>query len=171
MNRFVTGIALALILSSMTARANDVLAVQAEIDRTVWKAFQAAFESLDGDALNAVYAESVLRVTPEGIDSDGVFKKFNSTRFNTNKANGDQISLDFWFDSRHTNLTTSYDVGFYRVGTKSSAGATSYFYGQFHIVLQKIDGNWKIVQDWDTSVIAGRAISAEEFARQEPRRF
>ena len=68
-------------------------------------------------------------------------------------------------------MTTSYDVGFYRVGVTATSGQTDYFYGQFHIVLNKIDGHWKIVQDWDTSSIGGRPITAKDFDRKPHTRF
>ena len=81
------------------------------------------------------------------------------------------MELDFWFDSRQTNRHTSYEVGFYRMGMTTKSGATNYFYGQFHIVLRKIDGHWKIVQDWDTETIGGRSITAADFERRPPARF
>ena len=155
---------------SMTAQTNTE-AIQKEIDQTVWKPFQKAFETLDGDALNATYADEVLRVTPQGIDTENAFKKANAERFAANKKNGDRISLDFWFDSRKTNETTSYEVGFYRIGFTSKSGETQYSYGQFHIVLQKINGQWKITQDWDTTTIAGKMITAKEFDKKEALRF
>ena len=43
----------------------DSTALHEEIDRTVWRAFQNAFERMDGEALNSVYANEVLRVTPD----------------------------------------------------------------------------------------------------------
>lgn len=146
-------------------------AIQKEIDQTVWKPFQKAFETLDGDALNATYAAQVLRVTPQGIDTENAFKKGNTERFASNRANGDKINLDFWFDSRHTNETTSYEVGFYRIAFTSKEGDTQYSYGQFHIVLEKINGQWKITQDWDTTTIAGKPITAKEFDTKEALRF
>ncbi|MBO6704439.1 MAG: hypothetical protein JJ921_19010 [Pseudomonadales bacterium] len=145
---------------------NDIADIQQEIDRTVWKVFQNAFESMDGAALNSVYADSVLRVTPDGIDTQNQFKQENETRFKTNIANKDKITLDFWFDRRQTTLSTSYDVGFYRMGLTSISGSTQYFYGQFHIVLEIINGQWKIVQDWGTESIGGHPITAEDFGRK-----
>lgn len=161
---------LALCATALTADSG-VNAVQKVIDQTVWKKFQSAFEQLDGDALNAVYGAQVLRVTPDGLDTSNQFKQANKTRFDANISRGDRIELDFWFDSRHTNATTSYDVGFYRVGVTSAAGTTSHFYGQFHIVLKKIQGQWKIVQDWDTASIGGRPITAADFNRRPPVKF
>ncbi|TMU54844.1 nuclear transport factor 2 family protein [Flagellimonas algicola] len=143
---------------------------QNEIDMTVWKPFKKAFETLDGEELNAIYAEEVLRVTPQGIDTENVFKAKNLKRFKTNKAEGVSIALDFWFDSRHTNEATSYEVGFYRIGF-TSKDETNYSYGQFHIVLKKINGHWKITQDWDTTHINGNPITASDFAKKAALKF
>ncbi|MFT5891155.1 MAG: ketosteroid isomerase-like protein [Dokdonia sp.] len=161
---------LTLAFTSMTAQT-DTEAIQKEIDQTAWKPFQKAFETLDGDALNATYANQVLRVTPQGIDTENAFKKGNAERFAANRKNEDKINLDFWFDSRKTNETTSYEVGFYRIGFTSKEGETQYSYGQFHIVLEKINGQWKITQDWDTATIAGRPITAKEFEKKEVLKF
>ena len=170
MTRMILG-ALITLFATVGYAESDLKAVHDEMDRTVWRAFQNAFENMDGEALNLVYADHVLRVTPDGIDTQNQFKQTNKTRFDANIANGDQITLDFWFDSRHTNTTTSYHVGFYRMGVKAPSGKTDYFYGQFHIVLNKINGRWKIVQDWDTASIGGRPITSTDFARQPHRRF
>lgn len=161
----------ALILASLMHGQTDIAAVQQEIDRTVWKPFKHAFESLNADALNATYADQVLRVTPGGIDTRGDFKSANVERFTQNKDKGIRIDLDFWFDSRHTNSTTSYEVGFYRILSTDSIGQSSAHYGQFHIVLKHIDGHWKITQDWDTAKIGGEPIGEKHFARREPRSF
>ncbi len=161
---------LILAMTPMTAQT-DIEAIQKEIDQTVWKPFQNAFETLDGDALNATYADQVLRVTPQGIDTENAFKKGNAERFASNRKNGDTIHLDFWFDSRKTNETTSYEVGFYRIGFATKGGETQYSYGQFHIVLEKINGDWKITQDWDTAIIAGNPITSKDFDKKESIRF
>ncbi len=148
----------------------SVEAIQKEIDKTVWKPFQEAFENSDGKALNAIYAQHVIRVTPNGIDTENAFKKSNLVRFSENLKNNVKISLDFWFDSRDTNETTSYEVGFYRIGFTTNNN-TKYSYGQFHIVLQKINDQWKITQDWDTTTIAGKPITAGDFEMKKAAKF
>ncbi len=153
----------------MTAQS-DIKTIQNEIDKTVWKPFQKAFETLDADTLNATYADNVLRATPQGIDTNNVFKGQNIERFETSKKNNVEIKLDFWFDSRRTNTSTSYEVGFYRIQSTVNR-ETSNSYGQFHIVLQKINGMWKITQDWDTTIINGHIIDKVDFEKQIPLKF
>jgi len=150
--------------------AQDDQIIQQEIDQNLWKPFKSAFEMLDGQALNDLYAKEVLRVTPNGIDTQSIFKEGNLKRFEDNNKNGISIRLDFWFDSRHTNSNTSYEVGFYRIRLANSDGANT-IYGQFHIVLKKEADKWKITQDWDTTTINGNAITAADFEKQNPIQF
>jgi ketosteroid isomerase-like protein len=156
---------------SIYALAQNSQAIQKEIDQTVWKPFQQAFETIDGEALNSLYAAEVLRVTPSGIDTQNEFKSTNLKRFTQNKANGDSIKLDWWWDDRKTSEDTSYEVGFYRIKFTTGDGATNTVYGQFHIVLKKIAGHWKITQDWDTTTIAGQKIDSTLFATKKPLQF
>ena len=162
---------LSLLLLGIQLQAETVVDFQKEIDETVWKPFQRAFETLDGEALNATYSNEVLRVTPQGIDTQNAFKTANLKRFIQNKEDGVSISLDFWFDSRHTNGAASYEVGFYRIGFTDRTRKTNYSYGQFHIVIRKQNGEWKITQDWDTTTLNGKIIDATDFARKEPLKF
>lgn len=156
------------ILSSFSTLAQtNVEAIQQHIDKTVWASFQKAYEARDADALNAIYATGVIRVTPNGIDTKDDFKRKNIESFKASKESKTQIKLDFWFDSRHTNEDTSYEVGFYKIGLTTN-DKTQLIYGQFHIVLKKIEGVWKITQDWDTTMINGHKISEEDFNKKEP---
>ena len=155
-------------VSAQESATESALAIQQEIDRTLWQPFKCAFEAMDGAALNALYARRVLRVTPDGIDTKSAFKAFNETRFEQTKREGGRVALDFWLDSRLTDAKTSYAVGFFRSGVIDESGNRNDYYGQFHIVLRKQRGGWKIVQDWDTDRIGGRKIGAKDFARGVP---
>ncbi|WP_299256547.1 nuclear transport factor 2 family protein [uncultured Aquimarina sp.] len=141
------------------------LEIQKLIDQTVWEPFQKAYEAMDAVSLNAIYADEVLRVTPEGIDTKNAFKDKNIERLKASKESNTKIKLDFWFDSRHTNEDTSYEVGFYKIGITTD-DKTQYIYGQFHIVLKKINGIWKITQDWDTTTINGESITEKDFNKK-----
>lgn len=160
-----------LVFISLTSSvAQDEIITQKEIDENLWKPFQIAFETIDGSALNALYADKVLRVTPNGIDTQNKFKEANLKRFEQNRANKTNVKLDFWFDSRHSNSTTSYEVGFYKMKLTNINGENT-IYGQFHIVLKKINGVWKITQDWDTTEINGTPVTAKDFEKQKPLKF
>lgn len=163
-------IGLMLLFSLNFASAQNIELIQEEINQGLWKPFKAAFEKLDAEQLNNLYAEQVLRVTPNGIDTENKFKMGNTERFTGHVKSKTNLQLDFWFDSRHTNETTSYEVGFYRM-TLTNADGVNPIYGQFHIVLKKIDGFWKITQDWDTDRISGEEITSQDFEKQNPMQF
>jgi len=158
------------LFSMTTVYAQDAQNIQNEIDKELWKPFKEAFDTTNGRALNALYADEVLRVTPNGIDTHNKFKKANLKRFEDNRKNKIGVQLDFWFDSRRTNAATSYEVGFYRMRLVKPE-ETDTIYGQFHIVLKKIYGTWKIIQDWDTGSINGKSISQSDFERRKPKQF
>ncbi len=155
---------------SFLMHSQDSAQIQKEIDANLWKPFQAAFENLDAERLNALYADEVLRVTPGGIDTENLFKKGNEERLGRHRKTNTELRLDFWFDSRHTNIDTSYEVGFYRM-TLTNSSEVQTIYGQFHIVLKKKAGTWKIVQDWDTGSILGEELSKHDFDKKEPIQF
>ena len=56
-----------------------------------------------------------------------------------------------------------YEVGFYRVIYEEEGKEDRTSYGRFHVVLKKIDGHWKIAQDWDSNSFNGRPIGEEDF--------
>jgi len=161
---------LILLIGTTSVFAQDNKAIQKEIDHQLWKPFKKAFETNDGPALNSLYAEVVLRVTPNGIDIQNKFKEANLNRFEENRKTNTSVQLDFWFDSRHTNTTTSYEVGFYKMRL-ANPDDERIIYGQFHIVLKKINGNWQITQDWDTDKINEKPITAADFESQKPLKF
>lgn len=153
---------------SLALSAQNETNLQKEIDSEVWKPFHDAFEARDAAALNAIYAQEVLRVTPAGVDTKGKFKHLNIENYS--KATNAKVALDFWFDSRQTNEDTSYEVGIFKIAI-TNGSTTNYVYGQFHIVIKKIDGTWKITQDWDSEEINGRAITEKDFGRKAALKF
>jgi len=165
-----TWILIVAFLVVFNVKGQNVSVLQKEIDFQVWRPFKEAFESMDGEMLNQLYAEDVLRVTPNGIDTHGAFKKANVVRFKERKQSGSKIMLDFWFESRNTNEDTSYEVGVFKIVTISGENEST-VYGQFHIVLKKIDDQWLITQDWDNVLVNGKQLGADDFARKPPAQF
>ena len=169
--RFKSVLVLVLFLYGMVAQAGDEETWQKEIDEQVWKVFIEAYESADIDAYNALYTEDVLRVTPAGIDTEGRFKEENKQHFKNRKADNAVSTLDFWFEHRQTNHDTSYEVGFFDISYTHDSGEEDHFLGQFHIVLKKIDGVWKITQDWDSDFVRNAKVSADDFSLKTPVEF
>ena len=61
-----------------------------------------------------------------------------------------------------------YEVGYYKITMQRPGEETKEYYARFHIVTKMIEGQWKIVQDWDTNEINGVKISKTDFEKGIP---
>ena len=85
--------------------------------------------------------------------------------------NRSKRTIDFSFDQRFNKGDTAYEVGYYKVSMHKDGEVDRVFLGRFHVVLKKIDGEWKITQDWDSDKINGKEITAADFGKQKAVRF
>lgn len=143
---------------------------QAEIDQQIWVPFTKAWESNDHKAYNALHTDDVWRITPGRLLVGDAYKKRNVERMTSNISQGQKRRIEFWFEHRMANNDKAYEIGYYRI-TDTSADEPKYYYGRFHIALKKIDGRWKISQDWDSSNINGNEVTAEEYAKGNSKHY
>ncbi|MCB9316646.1 MAG: nuclear transport factor 2 family protein [Lewinellaceae bacterium] len=140
--------------------------VQAEIDAQIWRPFIQAYNSFDADRYNALHTADVLRGGPWGLVTGDAYFQNNISRFAKSKAAGLQRKIAFTFEHRVHQDTVAYEVGYYRVEISEKASnepITSY--GQFHVVLKKVQGGWKIAQDWDAGNLNGERITSDVFMK------
>lgn len=150
--------------SIQLAAQDDAARWQAEIDQEVWLPFTVAYQNYDGEAFNALHSDDVLRVSPWGIRKGADYKKSNLEGYRKNKVSGKKREILFWLEHRQTTSDLSYEVGYYKVSITSQEGTRDH-YARFHVLIRKINDQWKIVQDWDTSSINGHKITAEDFEK------
>jgi len=146
--------------SILNAQNAEVMSIE-EVNDQIWKVFKQSYEQRDFVAYNNLHTDDVLRVTDGGLLIGEAYK--NSHKNWQPMSEGQKITIDFAFDSRQYGEDVGYEVGYYKVvfTRKDAKGAT--YYGRFHVVLKKIDGSWKIAQDYDTSSINGMDIDAGFF--------
>ena len=104
---------------------------------------------------------------PGEFGSAKSFKNHNIERFKDNKEKGTQRTIELWFEHRKSTPEISYEVGYYKV-THQKDGETTNHYGRFHCVIKKIDGVWKIAQDWDTNNINGHEVTEKDWEKGTP---
>lgn len=138
---------------------------QKEINEQVWQPFMTAYKTLDADLYNSIHSPDVLRATRGGLRMGEEYRNSNSARFARQKAQGDQQEISFSFEHRLSKGDTAYEVGYYKLKYISNEGTPQYYYGRFHVVLKKINGEWKIAQDWDTNNIVGHEVGETDFAK------
>ena len=135
--------------------------IQSEIDEQVWIPFTMAWESNDGEAYNAIHSDDVWRINPGRLLIADEYKNRNLEKMQGQPKN--QI-IEFTFETRTANGDNAYEVGYYRI-TRNEDGQQ--FVGRFHVALKKINGQWKITQDWDTGEINGVKITPESVKNRD----
>ena len=141
--------------------------IQQEIDKQVWVAFTKAWETKDGEAYNAIHSDDVWRINPGRLLVGDEYKSSNAERM---QGQSKSSIIEFSFETRTANGDNAYEVGYYRI-TSNEGDTPQYFVGRFHVALRKIDGSWKITQDWDTPEINGEKITPESLQDRTFRHF
>lgn len=149
----------------------DATQIQKEIDQQIWKVFAETYNNLDAKGFNAIHADDVIRSGPGTLRVGEEYKNQNRESFQRVKQRGEKRTISFTMESRQTREDLSYEVGYYKVSMQPKEGEARHFYGRFHVVIKKIDGQWKIVQDWDTGSILGKKIDEEAFQSGTPLKF
>ena len=171
MNKKLLFISLFVLLISSTAFSqSEAKKIQNEINTKIWKPFIVAYNNLDAKAFNALHTDDVMRVNQWGMRIGEEYKASNTKNFEKSKAKGAKRTIELWLEDRQTNASTSYEVGYYKVTNYSDEGE-KIFYGRFHVIIKKINGEWKIAQDWDTNQVNGIKITEEDYTKNTPLTF
>lgn len=145
-------------------------ATEAEVNEQLWKKFKASWEARDYETFNALHTDDVLRVSKWGGIKVGQEYKERVKQSYQRTPNRKRV-IDFWFEHRIYSEDIGYEVGYYRVTDAKPSEESTASYAQFHVVLRKVNGVWKIAQDWDQESILGEKITAEDFAKGTPEIF
>lgn len=142
--------------------AQEADPAQQEIDAQVWWPFIETYNALDGKGFNALHTQDVMRAGPWGIRMGEEYFAGNVANYQDAKKAGIQRNIAFRFEHRVARENVAYEVGYYKVISKQN-GVEHTFYGRFDVVLRKVEGTWRIAQDWDVDAINGRKFTEEDF--------
>lgn len=156
-----------LTFSFLTNAQDAETLIHDEINEKVWKPFCESYASLNAEIFNGLHTDDVIRATPWGIRVGEEYKNRNVERFAANKEKRTNRTIELWFEHRKSNSKISYEVGYYKVAYQKD-GKTKNSYGRFHCVIKKIDGVWKIAQDWDTDKINGIEVTEKDWLKGSP---
>ncbi len=138
--------------------------IEQEINEQVWKPFKKAFESNDWKTFNDLHTDDVLRVSSwSGIKVGDEYKE--RVKRSYQRPTQQKRTIDFWLEHRIYSATMGYEVGYYRVISEEPGKDRHISYSQFHVVLRKENGVWKIAQDWDSSLVNSQRITKEDFEK------
>lgn len=163
---------LALILSGLVIAQQYVPdpKIEAEVNEQVWKPFKKSYEDRDWKVFNDLHTDDVLRIhTWGGIQAGKAYK--DQIEKSYQRPTRSTKVFDLWFEHRIYSENVGYEVGYYRVIYEEPGKSQIISVGRFHILLRKVEGVWKIAQDWDTSVINGEKVTADDFSKGTPIEF
>lgn len=138
-----------------------------ELDMQIWRPFIQHYNAMDAEKFNQLHTKDVLRGGPWGLRVGEEYLKRNIENDKHSKAAGEQRYIAFRFEHRVTNGSVAYEVGYYRVKSIRN-GEENIFYGRFDVVSKKINGKWKIAQDWDVDAVNGKTFTAADFLGTDP---
>ncbi len=131
-----------------------------EIDKQLWKSFVHSFNSRNGEKHLEIHTKDVLRITKNGIRIGKEYR--DQIVKNYGRKDQPKREIEFKFEHRVHKPDIAYEVGYFKIISYHKEGEREY-YGRFSVVLKKIDGSWKIAQDWDIDEINGVKITKEDY--------
>ena len=123
-----------------------------KINEDMYGNFSKAFQTLDYDLFASIHSKEMIRVSGgDGgkIDKAGTYLKRYHKRWSDPSRK--PAPIDFRLFERIYSETLVSDRGIYRVTYTDTNNLTKYSYGQFHVLLKKENGTWKILIDYDSN--------------------
>jgi len=129
---------------------------------TTWEKFYKAFETLDYTLMAEIHSKDLVRVSggKRILDYDTYINNYK-TGFERDKAAEQTSTISLRFFERINNNTNASERGIYKLVRNKATDNEQVYYGQFHVLLKKSDGIWKITMDYDSS--EGGTIGEEQY--------
>ena len=145
---------------SQAARNTEI---ENEVNEQLWKPFKKAWEQRNAKAFNNLHTDDVLRVSKWGVRLGNEYKDQITESYK--KPDTQKKTIDFWFEHRLYSGNTGYEVGYLKIVVEEDGKGPRQSFSRFHVVLKKVEDQWKIAQDWDTNDINGNAVTEVDFAK------
>jgi ketosteroid isomerase-like protein len=162
MKKFIT---ITLLLCTCTVFGQEK-SIQDEINEQVWIPFIEAFNDRDQDAFRSVHSPEVIRVLRDRERIFGAEVYFRELPDSIQEKRAVwQRDLELQFIERIAQRDKAFEVGYYKtIITHTENGEQMTFYGKFHVLLRKENGQWKILMDAD----ANQNVDEEIFQSANP---
>lgn len=128
----------------------------------VWKKFCDGFNSHRPELLREVHSTELIRVSGGQRVSgyEDCMRRYEASIANSLKKNVES-TLTLRFIERVSDDSSSSERGIYQLKRKEPGKEQKEYYGKFHAFMRKVDGNWKIIADYDST--EGETIGKEDF--------
>lgn len=148
---------LGLISFSSNAQEKNTKAYN-EILQQIWKPFKKSFDTKDAKTFNSLHTDNILRINAWGIRLGNNYKKRIINNYS--KKTKSVRTIEFWIEQSVFSKIIAHQIGYYAVTYKEPNKENKTTYAQFQVTLKKINGVWKISQDFDTELVGGKKVDA-----------
>ena len=124
--------------------------------------FKKSFDSLDYELFAEIHSERLIRI-PGGkkiIDYKSYIEK-QKERFENAKAENSTRTIYLRFVERINNDSVASERGIYKYIKNENLPNEKISYGNFHVIMVKENGSWKILMDYDSS--EGKKVDEKDF--------
>ena len=123
-----------------------------EAINTTWDKFYQAFSTLDYTLMAEIHSKDLVRVSggKRILDYDTYINNYKAG-FERDKTAGVTSDISLRFFERVNNDSTASERGIYRLVRNKGKDNEQIYYGQFHVLFQKMDNTWMITMDYDSS--------------------
>ncbi|MEH6535625.1 MAG: hypothetical protein V7719_04485 [Psychroserpens sp.] len=118
----------------------------------VWAKFYQAFETLDHQPMAEIHAKELIRIA--GGRSILNYKTYITSykdRFKASKVNNDTNNISLRFFERINSDDIASERGIFKLIRNKDKPNEQTYYGQFHVIIKKLNGTWKITMDYDST--------------------
>lgn len=157
MKSIILSIILSFLSFSLLAQQSNT---SQQINEDIYIPFSKSYETKDVDLFASLQSEDLIRIVGDG-------KKITSKAAyidgiaNWWKNSNNTLHIDFRFIERIANELNASERGVYKITFNQGTNDESFSYGKFHVILERIDGVWKFIVDYDSS--EDNTIREEEF--------
>jgi len=117
----------------------------------VWEKFYNAFDSLDANLMAEIHSKKLIRISGgKHIKNYQEYIRGYKANFDKAKKNSVTNKISLRFFERINNDSIGSERGIYKLTKLTNRENKQTFYGKFHVLLTKEDGNWKILMDYDS---------------------
>lgn len=161
LNKFVFFI---LFIATFTNDANAQTANNLKEINQVWYKFYQAFDSLDYELMAEIHAEDLIRISGGRKISDyETYINNYKKRFDDKRKKGETNEISLRFFERINNDSIASERGVYQLIRNKNRHDEKTYYGQFHVILMKENGTWKIFMDYDSN--ESNSIGEDDYAK------
>lgn len=115
----------------------------------VWAKFYQAFETLDYEPMAEIHSKKLIRISGGKRISDyNTYINNYKRRF---KQNNSTNKIALRFIERINNDSTASERGIYKLTVNEGKEEEQSYYGKFHVIFTKENGEWKILMDYDST--------------------